>query len=139
MWANSQTDPRIRKKEFNIDNGVALHGYDALSYFLGKPIKGNKKFTVVYEEVNYQFVNEQNAETFKKSPAKYEPAYGGWCAYAMGDRGEKVDFDPLTYKIKDGKLYVFYNKFFNNTLDKWNKDEPNLKKKADANWVKIVK
>ena len=72
-----------------------------------------------------------------RNPQKYEPAYGGWCAYAMGAKGQKVSVDPETFKIVDGRLNLFYNKFFNNTLEDWNKDEGNLKKKAEANWQKI--
>jgi hypothetical protein len=29
---------------------------------------------------------------------------------------------------------LFYNRFFNNTLKDWNKDETNLKAKADKSW-----
>ena len=137
--AFSQNGPAVRKKEFNIENGIALQGYDPVSYFSGKPMRGNKKITYTYEGVIYNFANEANLATFKKSPEVYEPAYGGWCAYAMGESGEKVDIDPQTFKIKDGKLYVFYNRFFNNTLDKWNKNEKSYKSKADANWAKILK
>jgi hypothetical protein len=54
-------------------------------------------------------------------------------------RGEKVSVDPKTFKIIDGKLYLFYNKFFNNTLIDWNKDEMKLKKKADGNWGRMFK
>lgn len=75
---------------------------------------------------------------FLKNPASYEPQYGGWCAYAMGANGEKVEINPETFKIVDGKLNLYYNAFFNNTLKSWNKDEGNLKKKADANWKKII-
>jgi len=135
----SQTESAKRIKECNIEDGVALQGYDPVSYFSGKPLKGNKKYTTAYQGINYLFANESNKEIFKKEPAKYEPEYGGWCAYAMGENGEKVNIDPQTYKIKDGKLYVFYNRFFNNTLDKWNKDEKNYKRKADVNWSKIYK
>ena len=55
----------------------------------------------------------------------------------MGANGEKVEINPETFKITDGKLYVFYNAFFNNTLKSWNKEEPSLKKKADSNWKKF--
>ena len=54
----------------------------------------------------------------------------------MGATGEKVAIDPATFKLIDGKRYLFFNKFFNNTRKSWNKDEINLKPKADANWVK---
>jgi hypothetical protein len=81
----------------------------------------------------------ENKEAFKSNLVKYEPAYGGWCAFAMGDNGEKVSVDPETFKIVNGKLYLFYNKYFTNTLTSWNKDETNLKRKADANWPKLLK
>jgi hypothetical protein len=57
----------------------------------------------------------------------------------MGAKGEKVEIDPETFKIIDGKLYLFYNAYFNNTLTSWNKDEKNLKAKADKNWLSIYK
>jgi YHS domain-containing protein len=135
--ANAQTESAKRQTAFNLENGLAIQGYDPVSYFSGKPTKGRKEFMYAYNGVSYRFVNSANLETFKKSPEKYEPAYGGWCAYAMGATGEKVEVDPETYKIINGKLYLYYNKFFNNTLDKWNKDEMNLKKKADASWMKF--
>ena len=75
---------------------------------------------------------------FIKSPSSYEPQYGGWCSYAMGSTGEKVEIDPETFKIVDGKLNLFYNAYFNNTLKSWNKDEVNLKRKADGNWKKLI-
>jgi hypothetical protein len=56
----------------------------------------------------------------------------------MGSSGEKVDIDPETFKIVDGKLYLFYNRFFNNTLKTWNKDEAHLRSSADKNWMKFV-
>ena len=57
----------------------------------------------------------------------------------MGANGEKVEIDPSTFKILDGKLYLFYNAYFNNTLKSWNKDEKNLKDKADRNWSNLIK
>ena len=81
--------------------------------------------------MTYNFSSQANKDLFLKNPASYEPQYGGWCAYAMGYSGEKVEINPETFKILDGKLYLFYNAFFNNTLKSWNKDEVNLKKKAD--------
>jgi hypothetical protein len=56
----------------------------------------------------------------------------------MGAKGEKVSIDPETFKIIDNKLYLFYNRFFNNTLQDWNKNETALKQKADQSWKKII-
>jgi YHS domain-containing protein len=127
----------LHKKHYNLDKGVAIDGYDPVSYFTqNKAVKGKKELAVVHQGVVYFFSNESNKEEFRKNASKYEPEYGGWCAYAMGASGEKVDIDPETFKIINGKLYLFYNKYFNNTLTKWNKDEAGLKQKADQHWQK---
>lgn len=129
-----------RLSGFNLSNGLAVQGYDVVAYFTSnKAIKGNNEHTVIHQGVKYRFANAANKVEFKKNPAKYEPQYGGWCAYAMGATGEKVEIDPETFKIVNGKLYLFYNKLFNNTLKTWNKDEAVLKAKADVNWLKIYK
>lgn len=136
----SQDATVLHKKHYNLSDGIAIKGYDPVAYFeQGKAVKGNKDMAVYVWGETYYFSSVTNKELFKANPAKYEPEYGGWCAYAMGAKGEKVSIDPETFKIVNGKLYLFYNKFFNNTLKDWNKDEVNLKKTADINWVKIFR
>ena len=56
-----------------------------------------------------------------------------------GGTGEKVKIDPETFKILDGKLYLFYNFWGNNTLEDWKKNEKKLKDAADHNWKNIVR
>jgi len=130
----------LNKKHFNLDKGVALDGYDAVSYFIGnKPVKGKASIQATSDGVVYYFSTEKNKQLFQQNPEKYKPQYGGWCAYAMGANGEKVEVDPETFKLINGKLYLFYNAFLNNTLTTWNKSEANLKSKADANWKSIFK
>ncbi|EIA10347.1 YHS domain-containing (seleno)protein [Flavobacterium frigoris] len=125
--------------EFNLEKKVAIQGYDPVTYFKqSKAVKGNKELSAVFEGVNYYFSSSENKEAFLKKPSAYEPQYGGWCAFAMGDSGEKVTVNPYTFKIIDGKLYLFYNAYFTNTLKSWNKDQDNLKTKADVNWRKII-
>jgi YHS domain-containing protein len=133
-----QDGAQLRKSQFNLDNGIAISGHDPVAYFKeNKAIKGKKELAVFHQGITYYFSSSENKEEFKKDPSKYEPQYGGWCAYAMGKDGSKVEIDPGTFKIIDGKLYLYYNKFFNNTLKSWNKDESNLKTKADVNWKKF--
>ncbi len=133
----SQNDD-LRKKNFNTRKDVAIDGYDPVSYFDDKPLEGVVKYSVVHRGITYRFANAANTEKFKSTPDKYEPAYGGWCAYAMGASGDKVKVDPETFKILDGKLYLFYNFWGNNTLSEWNKNEKDLKRKGDQNWKKFV-
>ena len=134
----AQDANQVRKEQFNLDNGIAISGFDPVAYFRqGTAVKGKKDLSVFDQGVTYRFSSVENKEEFKKNPSAYEPQYGGWCAYAMGKDGSKVEVDPETFKIIDGKLYLYYNKFFNNTLKSWNKDESNLKSKADLNWKKF--
>ena len=128
----------VHIKNFNLKKSVAIEGYDPVSYFDGKPLEGKSSLLLNHHGVIYQFTTLTNLNKFKSSPEKYEPAYGGWCAYAMGETGEKVKIDPETYKVLDGKLYLFYNFRGNNTLTDWDKNEKPLKTKAEQNWKKFV-
>jgi YHS domain-containing protein len=129
----------LRTSHFNLKKSLAVEGYDPVSYFEGKPLKGKSDIKFAYKGITYYFASASNLAKFKVDPGKYEPAYGGWCAYAMGDSGEKVKIDPETFKIVDGKLYLFYNFWGNNTLEHWNKNEKKLKAVADHNWTNIVR
>ena len=124
--------------EYNTKNGVALSGYDPVSYFNHAPAKGKTTLQYQYQGITYYFSNASNLEKFKNAPEKFEPQYGGWCAYAMGVDGSKVKIDPETYKITNGKLYLFYNFAFTNTLDYWNDNEDELLPKADDYWHKVL-
>ena len=131
----------LAQKHFNTNKDhLALEGYDPVTYFTGKPSKGKSSFSFVAANgIKYYFVSQANLNTFKATPEKYEPAFGGWCAYAMGAKGEKVEVDPENYKIVNGKNYLFYKSYFSNTIDDWNKDSINLDKKAIVNWNKLFK
>lgn len=128
----------IRKKHYNIKKNIAMEGYDPVSYFERNPIAGKENITMAYNGITYQFASQANLAKFKAAPGQYEPAYGGWCAYAMGESGEKVKVDPETYTILDGKLYLFYNFWGNNTLKDWEKNEKRLKEAGDLNWKRIL-
>lgn len=127
-----------QKPNHNLKDGLAIQGYDPVSYSKGKPMEGKKEFSKQYQGATYRFATAKNRDEFAKKPEKYAPEYGGWCAYAMAD-GDKVSIDPETYKIIDGKLYLFYHTVLSNTLKKWNEDEKNLHQKADVAWQKIDK
>lgn len=138
--AKSQDLNALRKKHFNTEKSIAIQGYDPVSYFSeSKAKKGNKEFAYNYGNAIYYFSSKANMDLFKANPNKYEPQFGGWCAYAMGNSGEKVEIDPKTFIIVGGKLYLFYHTLFNNTLDTWNKNENVLLQQANANWKKIFK
>jgi YHS domain-containing protein len=125
----------------NLDkSGVILQGYDAVSYFKSeKPQKGDSKFRADYDGATYFFANEENKTVFLKSPTKYAPQYGGWCAYAIADSKSKVDIDPTSFLIQDGKLLLFYKGLWGDTRKKWQKNAKTFLKMADTNWPEVEK
>jgi YHS domain-containing protein len=127
----------------NLDKaGLAIQGYDPVSYHTEGPAKGKKEYSLVHHGTTYLFSNPGNLKKFLNNPVAYLPACGGWCAWAMLD-GEKIEVDPETYKIIDGVTYLFYNSFFTNTLSKWNtraerETENTLIKKAWLEWAALI-
>lgn len=139
----AESDPVVRTHSFLLERGVALDGYDPVSYFRGAPARGSASRAMTHLGVVYRFSSDENRDAFVADPARYEPAYGGWCAWAMID-GEKVEPDPKTFKIVDGRLLLFYNGLLGNTLARWNEPaaqqgEEKLLALADAQWAKVAK
>lgn len=132
---NAQT---TNSGNYNLEKGLAIQGYDPVAYFTeNKALEGNKSISSTHNGATYYFANIKHKTLFDNDPSKYEPAYGGYCAYAMAF-GDKVKIDPETFKIKHNRLFLFYNFRFNNTLKDWNKDEANLFRKAESEWEKII-
>jgi hypothetical protein len=93
----------------------------------------------LYKNVHYKFSAEENLIEFIANPEKYIPEYGGYCAYAIATKGKKVSVNPKSFEIIDNKLYLFYNSWGIDTLEKWNNEHPNkLIAKANNNWNKIL-
>jgi len=71
---------------------------------------------------------------FKANPAKYAPAYGGYCGYAASiDRLSPIS--PEWFQIIDGRLILQHNK---KATDKFNADQKGNIVKADQNWPGLV-
>lgn len=139
------TTPASSKEvnRLNLDSsGLAIQGYDPVSYHTKGPSKGKMEYAVTHEGVTYLFSSLENRELFRKNPAPYIPAYGGWCAWAML-AGDKVEVDPETFKVVEGRTLLFYNSFFTNTLTEWNdraksENEEKLVQEAQSHWQAIL-
>ena len=115
-------------------NNVILKGYDPVAYFKqGKAVRGNPFITSTYKGATYFFASREDKADFDKSPAKFEPQYGGFCANSMA-KGKRSDIDPEAFRVYKGKLYVCSSptalKEFGANLD------TNISK-ADQNWLQI--
>lgn len=114
--------------------GLALGGYDPVAYFVaGSPEVGSPDVTASHDGATYRFVDAANRDRFVADPAKYLPAYGGYCAYGVAS-GYKVKVDPDAFTIVDGTLYLNYDK---GVMKKWRTDIPAYIAKANTNWKSI--
>ncbi|HEX5675824.1 MAG TPA: YHS domain-containing (seleno)protein [Azonexus sp.] len=89
------------------DSRVILKGADVVAYFVdGKYLAGKAQFSSKHEAVTFRFASAEHKALFDKEPGKYLPQFGGYCAngiaYAIPWGG-----DADTWKIIDGKLYIF--------------------------------
>jgi YHS domain-containing protein len=110
LLAQADTAPKkkgAKRPKVNVDEkGVILKGYDAVAYFKqGKAVKGDPKYSSTYGGATYYFASASDKQEFDKSPAKYKPQYGGYCADAM-KKGLFHDIDPNQFFVYKGKLYV---------------------------------
>jgi len=120
----------------NIDWGsVAIKGYDPVAYFTdGKAVKGDSKFQSADKGATYYFASAEHKAAFDKEPAKYEPQFGGFCAYAVS-QGHTAPISPDAFQIVSGRLLLQYDL---GIREKFNKDTAGNLSKADANWPGIV-
>ena len=120
---------------FTDKKGVALGGYDPVTYFAdGAPKKGDEKIEATFNGALYHFVSQDNRATFEKDPMKYAPAYGGFCGYAASV-GKVRPADPLIWSIVDGQLIVQHTK---GADELWKKDVVGNKAKADKYWPYLI-
>ena len=121
---------------------VAIDGYDVVAYHKqSKAVKGTKKHQTTHQGVKYYFSSKAHKKAFVKNPTAYLPQYGGYCAFAIAAKGQKVPVNPETFKVVDGKLYLFFNDMYQgkkmNTKVYWDKNEGSNITKADSNWESI--
>jgi len=132
MYATDEVN--IAKGATRSGPGLAAHGYDVVAYFnQGRPTLGSDQYEIAHEGGTYRFASQANLDAFKANPAKYAPAYGGFCAYGAA-LGKKFDGDPQLWKIVDGRLFLNLDP---EVQKKWSADIAGNVAKADANWHRI--
>lgn len=124
------------KNLLNLDgDGVAIQGYDPVAFFTDqKPVKGDPKYVYKHQGAIYFFASKEHRDLFKASPEKYEPVYGGYCAYGVS-KDKLVEIDVDAFQIVDGKLLLQYSK---SVREKFNQDAKGNLAKANANWPALV-
>src|SRR5260370_38105099 len=124
------------KPLLNLDKtGVAIQGYDPVAFFTDhKPVKGRAEFTSKHDGASYLFSTKEHKDLFEKEPAKYEPVFGGYCAYGVS-RNKLVEIDVDAFQIVDGRLILQYSK---SVRSDFNKDTQGNLAKAKQNWPGLL-
>ncbi len=129
--AQAKTDPVYT----GLFSSLAVGGYDVVAYFEeGKPVKGDRDFSVEYKGAEWRFKSAANLAAFNAAPLDFAPQYGGYCAWAVS-QGYTAKGDPDNWRIVDGKLYLNYNDDVQAT---WATDIPGFIKAADSNWPALL-
>lgn len=120
----------------NLDKaGVAIQGHDPVAFFtVGAPVKGRPEFESTHRGAKYRFHSAKNKAAFDADPAKYEPQFGGYCAYGVS-KGRLIEIDPDAFQIVNGRLLLQYNK---GVRDDFNRDTGGNLMKADGNWPALL-
>jgi len=120
----------------NLDkNGVAIQGYDPVAFFTeSKPVKGKLDYQSTYKGAKYFFASAEDKATFDANPAKYEPQFGGYCAYAVS-QGHLAPVTIDAFMIVNGRLLMQYDFKVRAIFEK---DPQGRLAQADKNWPGLV-
>jgi len=124
------------KELHNLDHdGVAIQGYDPVAFFTDhRPVKGDAQFQSQYLGAKYYFASAEHKAAFDREPAKYEPQFGGYCAYGAS-KGKTAPIKIEAWEILNGRLLLQYDLDVKSRFDK---DPQGTLKKADENWPGMV-
>jgi YHS domain-containing protein len=122
----------INKSTFS---GVALGGYDAVSYFTkSKAVKGDKAHALKWKGATWLFSSAANRQRFTDNPEPFAPQYGGHCSNQMS-LGNLSDIDPEVCRIIDNRLYLFGH---DAGRVRWASDTSQRILEADEHWRKYL-
>lgn len=122
--------------KYNLSAGIGLKGYDPVAVFPegGAAVKkGSSSLSLIHEGVIYNFATAANRDLFVADPAKYEPTYGGWCAFAMAT-GSQVDIQPNIFTVNGRRAHYFVSTRAKGNFDR---DLKTFENNADNFWFKI--
>lgn len=112
-------------------DGVALGGYDPVSYFFEpEPVPGSAAHQVTWRGTVWHFTSAENAQRFRVDPEQFAPQYGGYSLYGMS-RGKAYSADPTVFDIIDGKLYLSRN---DAVREIWQRNPSGYIATADRKW-----
>lgn len=101
--------PLITSIVSNPLTGVAIDGYDPVSYFTDpEPLPGRRDFEYIWGGVPWYFATAANRDVFIRAPEVYAPQFGGYCAMSLS-RGYLSKGNPRIHLLLGQRLYFFFS------------------------------
>ena len=124
-----------QQPEVYSSSGVAVNGYDVVSYFTElKPVKGSKDHSFQWKNAAWYFSSDKNLELFKSDPDKYAPQFGGYCAFGVAE-DHTAPTKPDAWTIVDDKLYLNYNI---DVRKMWREKQTEYIEQGNKNWPEVL-
>lgn len=115
---------------YSTENG-AIDGYDPVAYFTqSSAVPGRADITAHWRGAEWHFTSVEHRDQFLADPEKFAPAFGGYCAYAMGN-AYTAHGDPKVFSMVDGRLFLNFDV---PTQEEWTIQQAPLIAAADKNW-----
>ena len=120
---------------FAVD-GVAIRGTDPVAYVTrGDATPGDPAIASDWNGARWHFASDAHRAAFVAEPGRYAPRYGGFCAWAVAERGQLFSTQPENWAIVEGQLYL---NFDDDIQRRWERDIPGFIARADVRWPDII-
>ncbi len=114
-------------------NGIAIEGYDPVSFFTEKSAVKGKDFHFIWSGKKWLFTSQKHLDAFISDPEKYVPQYGGYCAFGISS-GYKAKPKMDAFTIHEGRLYL---NFANYVKERWLEKVAEKVQSGDQHWINI--
>lgn len=127
--------PRRGRARTNQEGGVAVRGTDVVAYATeGRARPGRPEFAHDWQGARWLFATAAHRDAFAADPARYAPAYGGFCAFAVSE-GYTAAIDPEAWRIVGGRLFLNHDRGVHR---RWERDMARRIAQGDANWPRLA-
>ena len=117
-------------------DGLAIRGADAVAFHAeGAAVPGDPDVAHDWAGARWTFATVENRDRFAADPMRYAPAYGGFCAWAVAEKGELFSTRPENWAVVDGRLFL---NFDDRVQALWDRDRAGFIAAADRRWPGIV-
>ena len=115
---------------------LGLGGYSPVSYLdSNRAEPGLPLYAAEHEGVTYFFTSAAQRSAFERDPARYLPAYGGYCAFGCSVDAKFVP-DPASFAVIDGRTHLFLKNDEVDARALWNEADPReVRARADRFWA----